>query len=53
MNIDEKLQGWLKSHLTLEDALPTKMPIYVNSMAYFFGTAVVSPSTMLPTTIAK
>ncbi|EQD53826.1 cytochrome b/b6 domain protein [mine drainage metagenome] len=42
MNIDEKLQGWLKSHLTLEDALPTKMPVYVNSMAYFFGTMTLS-----------
>jgi quinol-cytochrome oxidoreductase complex cytochrome b subunit len=42
LNIDEKLQEWLKSHLTLEDALPTKMPVYVNSMAYFFGTATLS-----------
>ena len=42
MNIDEKLQAWLRSHLTLEDALPTKMPVYVNSMAYFFGTATLA-----------
>ena len=42
MNIDEKLQQWLQSHLTLEDALPTRMPIYVNSMAYFFGTITLS-----------
>lgn len=42
MNIDEKLQAWLKAHLTLEDALPTKMPVYVNSMAYFFGTATLA-----------
>ena len=42
MNIDETLQEWLKSHLTLEDVLPTKMPVYVNSMAYFFGTTTLS-----------
>ncbi|MBU6483501.1 MAG: cytochrome b N-terminal domain-containing protein [Betaproteobacteria bacterium] len=42
MNIDAKLQAWLRSHLTLEDALPTQMPVYVNSMAYFFGTATLS-----------
>ncbi len=42
MNIDEKLQDVLKKNMTLEDALPTKMPIYVNSIAYFFGTATLA-----------
>jgi len=38
MNLDKKVQEFLKSHLTLEDAFPTKMPVYVNSFGYFFGT---------------
>jgi len=42
MNVDEKLQEILKKNMTLEDALPTKMPIYVNSIAYFFGTITLS-----------
>lgn len=42
MNIDKRIQDRLKSHMTLEDAFPTKMPIYVNSFGYFFGTMTIS-----------
>jgi len=42
MNLDQRTQEFLKHNLTLEDALPTKMPVYVNSFAYFFGTITLS-----------
>lgn len=42
MNIDKKIQDFLKTHLTLEDAFPTRMPVYVNSFGYFFGTMTLS-----------
>lgn len=42
MNIDKMLQERLKSHMTLEDAFPTRMPTYVNSFGYFFGTMTIS-----------
>lgn len=42
MNIDKSIQDRLKAHLTLEDAFPTRMPIYVNSVGYFFGTMALS-----------
>lgn len=42
MNIDKAIQNFLKSNLTLEDALPTKMPAYVNSFGYFFGTMTLA-----------
>lgn len=42
MNIDKTLQDRIKTHITLEDALPTKMPAYVNSFGYFFGTMTIS-----------
>ncbi|OFC61631.1 hypothetical protein BAE30_04345 [Acidithiobacillus caldus] len=42
MNIDRVLQKWLKTYLPLKDDLPTKMPAYVNSFGYFFGTMTLS-----------
>jgi ubiquinol-cytochrome c reductase cytochrome b subunit len=42
MNIDKSIQERLKTHMTLEDALPTRMPVYVNSFGYFFGTMAIS-----------
>ncbi len=42
MNIDRAIQNFLKRNLTLEDALPTKMPTYVNSFGYFFGTMTLA-----------
>ena len=37
MSMTEKLQGFVKENMTLDDALPTKLPVYVNSVAYLFG----------------
>jgi quinol---cytochrome c reductase cytochrome b subunit, bacillus type len=42
VNIDKSIQDRLRTHLTLEDAFPTKMPVYVNSFGYFFGTMTLS-----------
>ena len=42
MNIDRTIQNHLSKHMTLEDAFPTKMPAYVNSFGYFFGTMTIS-----------
>jgi quinol-cytochrome oxidoreductase complex cytochrome b subunit len=42
MNLDRAIQERLKTHLTVEDAFPTRMPIYVNSFGYFFGTMTLS-----------
>lgn len=52
MNLDKTVQNFLKNNLTLEDALPTKMPTYVNSFGYFFGTmALASLSVIIGTGI--
>jgi quinol-cytochrome oxidoreductase complex cytochrome b subunit len=37
MSLTERMQGYVKDKLTLDDALPTRMPVYVNSVAYLFG----------------
>jgi quinol-cytochrome oxidoreductase complex cytochrome b subunit len=37
MSMTEKLQGFVKENMTLDDALPTRLPVYVNSVAYLFG----------------
>jgi quinol-cytochrome oxidoreductase complex cytochrome b subunit len=37
MSMTEKLQGYVKDNMTLDDILPTKLPVYVNSVAYLFG----------------
>ena len=42
MNLTEAAQRFLKQNLTLVDALPTRMPIYVNSVAYLFGVSALS-----------
>lgn len=47
MSIDRAIQNFLKKNLTLEDALPTKMPAYVNSFGYFFGTMILASLAML------
>jgi ubiquinol-cytochrome c reductase cytochrome b subunit len=47
MSISEKTQQFLKRNLTLEDVLPTKMPVYVNSVAYLFGAATLAALIML------
>lgn len=47
MNFTKKAQDYLKENLTLEDALPTQMPTYVNSVAYLFGVSALSALGML------
>lgn len=42
MNLTRSLQNYLKKNLSLEDALPTRMPVYVNSVAYLFGVIALS-----------
>ena len=47
MNLTRTTQNFLKENLTLEDALPTQMPVYVNSTAYLFGVSALSALVML------
>ncbi len=47
MSMTEKLQGYVKDNLTLDDALPTKLPVYVNSLAYLFGVLNLCTLTMI------
>ena len=47
MNITKKAQVFLEENLTLDDMLPTKMPVYVNSVAYLFGVLSLSALGML------
>lgn len=47
MNITKKAQVFLEENLTLDDMLPTKMPVYVNSIAYLFGVLSLSALGML------
>jgi quinol-cytochrome oxidoreductase complex cytochrome b subunit len=47
MNLTRRAQRYLQNNLTLEDALPTKMPVYVNSAAYLFGVSALSGLAML------
>ena len=42
MNLTESAQRFLKNNLTLDDALPTSMPAYVNSIVYLFGVSALS-----------
>ena len=37
MNMTERAQSFVKNNMSMEDALPTRMPVYVNSVAYLFG----------------
>jgi quinol-cytochrome oxidoreductase complex cytochrome b subunit len=47
MNLTKRLQTFTQRNMTLEDVLPTKMPVYVNSIAYLFGVATLSSLVML------
>jgi quinol-cytochrome oxidoreductase complex cytochrome b subunit len=47
MNITRSAQNFLKENLSFEDALPTHMPVYVNSVAYLFGVSALSALAML------
>lgn len=47
MNLTLEAQHFLRRNLTLEDALPTRMPAYVSSVAYLFGVSGLSALAML------
>ncbi len=47
MNLTRRAQQFLLNSMTLEDALPTQMPVYVNSTAYLFGVSALSSLGML------
>ncbi len=47
MNLTRRTQQFLSANLSVEDALPTQMPIYVNSLAYLFGAAALATLGML------
>jgi quinol-cytochrome oxidoreductase complex cytochrome b subunit len=47
MSITEKAQKFIVRNMTLEDMLPTKMPVFVNSVAYLFGALTLSALVML------
>ncbi len=42
INLTAKTRQALTDSISLEDALPTKMPVYVDSMAYLFGVSALS-----------
>jgi quinol-cytochrome oxidoreductase complex cytochrome b subunit len=42
MNLTRQAQHLLIDNLSLEDALPTRMPVYVNSVVYLFGVTTLS-----------
>ena len=42
MNLTRQAQRVLTDNLSLEDALPTRMPVYVSSVAYLWGVAALS-----------
>ena len=47
MNLTSSTQRALRRSLTLEDALPTRMPVYVDSIVYLFGVLTLSGFGML------
>jgi len=47
MNLTERAQRFLKENAPLEDMLPTRMPIYVNSLSYLFGASALSALALL------
>lgn len=50
MSMTEKTQEFVKDTMTLDDILPTKLPTYVNSMAYLFGVLLLCTLVMLVVT---
>ncbi len=47
MSLTQRMQGFVKDKMTLDDILPTKLPVYVNSVAYLFGVLTLSSLVML------
>jgi ubiquinol-cytochrome c reductase cytochrome b subunit len=50
MNLTRSAQRLLTDNLSLEDALPTRLPAYVNSIAYLFGVTTLSALGLLVVT---
>lgn len=50
MNVTERAQAFITKHMSMEDALPTRMPIYVNSVVYLFGALTLAALGMLIST---
>ncbi len=42
MSVTKRMQDYVKDTMTLDDILPTKLPVYVNSVAYLFGVLTLS-----------
>lgn len=47
MSLTEKAQRFVTRNMSMEDALPTQMPVFVNSVAYLFGVLTLSALVML------
>jgi len=47
MNLTQRVQTNLRQSMTLDDLLPTRMPIYVNSVVYLFGVLTLSALALL------
>jgi quinol-cytochrome oxidoreductase complex cytochrome b subunit len=47
VNLTRKIQQGIRENLTLDDLLPTSMPVYVNSVAYLFGVSALSSLVVL------
>jgi quinol-cytochrome oxidoreductase complex cytochrome b subunit len=50
VNLTSFAHRFVKDNLSLEDALPTQMPVYVASVAYLFGVSTLSSLAMLVVT---
>jgi ubiquinol-cytochrome c reductase cytochrome b subunit len=47
MNMTERAQTFVKKNMSMEDALPTRMPVYMNSVVYLFGAMTLAALGML------
>jgi quinol-cytochrome oxidoreductase complex cytochrome b subunit len=47
MNLTDNARKMVTNNMSLDDALPTKMPIYVNSVTYLFGVLTLCSMFML------
>lgn len=47
MNLTRRAREWIGRSLSMEDALPTRMPTYVNSVVYLFGAVTLAALAML------
>ncbi len=47
MSMTGKTQEFIKDNMTLDDILPTRLPVYVNSVAYLFGVFTLCSLVML------